>query len=369
MKKTIVFLILLGCALCSAPQSARAQESWKSILLTDLNVTTQYPCGNPTGAPTTQQISASLSQVAYYGGGTLDLTCYQSAISLSADIFSSVSANVLVYLPEHAITVNANTTIPANFELCGGPGASIAAGGGFTLTNNATPCFNGFTSGGGGSSCTGTSGELLFLNGAACIGVPNSSVDPSTGDVTLGAAFNVVDNSSTGLSMTEQGASSFVGLSAPDAAGYVYLAGGDNVVELLLNGSGLTSGLLDAYLGSRGPNGILIDSTGAQGGGGGTGPTNLISAGGVSITDDSPLGINTLESATGGIQNLFQKWVSPGIDTLVDLTSDTAVLASEGYQALCSDCDTPLTEGAVCTSAGDMAGALALYIRGALLCF
>jgi hypothetical protein len=149
MRKTLGILILAACWICAAP-AARAQGGYTDVLLSTINSNTDFPCGG-TGSTATENIQQALQNAAHYGGGTVDLTCYQGAISLSADVFSPISAPILLYLPEHAVTVDANATIPANFEICGGPGASIAAGGGFTLTNNATKCFNGWTSGGSGT--------------------------------------------------------------------------------------------------------------------------------------------------------------------------------------------------------------------------
>ena len=65
----------------------------------------------------------------------------------------------------------------------------------------------------------------------------------------------------------------------------------------------------------------------------------------------------------------FNGWNSSGTDTLANLTSEVSGLPGEGFNKQCSDCDTPATEGAVCTNVVDNAGATALYIRGALHCF
>ena len=93
--------------------------------------------------PIDNQLSDAFINLTRYAGGTLDLNCYESAIAISSDVFSPVHVFVLMFLPEHAVTVNANATIPSNFMICSGPGGSIAAGAGFTLTNNAQPCFGG----------------------------------------------------------------------------------------------------------------------------------------------------------------------------------------------------------------------------------
>lgn len=107
--------------------------------LVSLNDSIQYPCGF-NGTPTAQW---GYSFFALSTGGDVDATCYQQPFAITADIFSPVAKPILIWLPDVAITVNANVTIPSNFELCYGPGSSIAAGAGYTLTNNATPCLSG----------------------------------------------------------------------------------------------------------------------------------------------------------------------------------------------------------------------------------
>jgi hypothetical protein len=42
---------------------------------------------------------------------------------------------------------------------------------------------------------------------------------------------------------------------------------------------------------------------------------------------------------------------------------------ANGYEIYCSNCDTPASQGATCTSAGDTAGAWAKRIRGAWQCY
>ena len=65
----------------------------------------------------------------------------------------------------------------------------------------------------------------------------------------------------------------------------------------------------------------------------------------------------------------FGDIISPGILTLADGTAHIATAGGDGWQFNCSDCDTPLTEGATCTAAGDHAGTLAIALRGAIKCF
>lgn len=197
-----------------------------------LNDSTQYPCGlmrgDPRGTPT-QQIQAGIANLP--SGGVLDLTCYTSALTLSADVFSPTTStgtiifhgsglndltktgtftgytasfvvkidgtgtpdtfewstnggstwtathvaitgaaqlltsgvsvtfaattahtlnaswtfsafarHISVTMPPVPITVNANATIPPNLMLCYHAGSTIAAGLGFSLTDNSTSC-------------------------------------------------------------------------------------------------------------------------------------------------------------------------------------------------------------------------------------
>lgn len=124
-------------------------QTYTDAFLNSVNRTWQAPCGSP-GAPTAQ-ISNSLASLTMYQGGTLDLECYQQAVSITADVFSPVSVPVTMFLPAHTVTVNANATIPSNFMICSISGGSIVAGAGYTLTNNAQSCFGG----GGGSTSPG----------------------------------------------------------------------------------------------------------------------------------------------------------------------------------------------------------------------
>lgn len=246
-------MFLALTALVSTP-AARAQ-GYTDTLLTSLNQNTDFPCGNG-ASTTTQNIIQSIAAAAHFGGGTVDLTCYQGAITITSDIFSTVSKPILLYLPEHAVTVNANATIPSNFEICGGPGSSIAAGMGFTLTNHAAACFNGFTGGAGGSP-GGANGTVQYNHAGVLGGILNSSVDPSTGDLTLGAGLTV--NSTDGIYLFSTNASTDFGV-------------------FLLAGGGA---------------GITIDATGA--GAGGIGPVTVSSAGGISLADNSDTSIDILE--------------------------------------------------------------------------
>jgi len=133
MKKlALVLLVLLCVPVLHAQVYGNAYE-------TSLNGSTQYPCGqmrgDPRGTPT-DQIAASIHALVV--GGRVDLTCYQEAISITSDIFSPVAKPVTLILPPTAVTVDADATIPANFCVLYPAGASLAAGFGFTLTDNSS---------------------------------------------------------------------------------------------------------------------------------------------------------------------------------------------------------------------------------------
>jgi hypothetical protein len=181
----------------------------------------------------------------------VDLTCYQGDIELDSDIFSGVSAPILLYLPEHAVTVSVAATIPSNFEICGGPGASISGG---SLTNNAGACFNGFAP---SATPGGADGTVQYNNAGTFGGILNSFVDPITGDLTLGANFGV--NVAT--------ASATIFLNANDNAGHgaLTIATG-NLVFINVGGDG---------------GGFFVDTTTDGGSNPGTGIIQLTSAGGI----------------------------------------------------------------------------------------
>ena len=156
----------LALAMLAALPQPSAAQGYTDAFLTSINYNTTFPCGGSAPDPTTQ-VQNALQTAAHYNGGVTDLTCYQQAITLTADIFSPITKNILLYLPEHVITINANTTIPSNFMICAPPGGSIAAGVGFTLTDNSTHCFNS-----GGSS-------NVYVNGLAVSNPNFNDTDPS----------------------------------------------------------------------------------------------------------------------------------------------------------------------------------------------
>jgi hypothetical protein len=139
MMKVLWKPLLLAGLMLAGLTGARAQTPpYTDAWISSLNYNTEYPCGL-LGTPT-DQIKAAIAQAAYYGlGGTVDLTCYQTDITLTSDIFASVTAEIKLVLPEHTVTVGANVTIPANFTLVYGPKSALARSPGFVLTDNSTP--------------------------------------------------------------------------------------------------------------------------------------------------------------------------------------------------------------------------------------
>src|ERR1035437_4860202 len=175
LSSALIFTAAIVLMLAGATQAHGQQKPpaypYTDTWLTTLNVNTAFPCGNP-GDTETSQINKTFQQIAHFqGGGTSDWTCYLTPISITADIFSPVSSFIIIYLPENAVTVNADATIPNNFMICAGPGSSIAAGVGFTLMNHAQPCFGG----GGGGSGTLTSVILREGTNITLTGVCNST--------------------------------------------------------------------------------------------------------------------------------------------------------------------------------------------------
>jgi hypothetical protein len=432
--RIVRYFILFGLAAgLFGASPAHAQQSYASVWLTDLNYNTQYPCGNPTATNPTQQITTSFKQAAHYGGGTVDWTCYQTAFTLTADIFSPITADILIWGGEHAITVNANATIPANFEICFGPGGSIAAGGGFTLTNNSTPCLGG---GGGGGTCPGSAvpTQILYDNGGNCAGIPTSGVDvPNTRVLwqyfesfgppytSMNAYFssfefqphNFITNIETstpsiynlGIYEQDDGLTGFAnGLtiqaletatedSATALNAECVVVDGSFCQGATIYGtalSGTAAGAEGLFVGTAVSN---QDNTGIEIGlGGGPGANR-----GMEIDSYTPDGFSyglEIDAMTGGTTNYgvdvadvsdgsagnysiftgaglasFGDWTSFGTDTYANLLAQAALLPGEGFQKNCSDCDTPAYAGAPCSDTFDHGGAIAVYIDAGLYCY
>jgi len=139
MKRLLTILILalsLGTLNLIAQEPTPASPPPGMLWLSGLNGSTAYACwmGSST-ATDTNKIAAALAWLPSTGG-TVDLGCYHKALTLTSDIFSTVSKPITLLLPPTAVSVNADATIPANFSLVYQNGSSLAAIGGHTLTDN-----------------------------------------------------------------------------------------------------------------------------------------------------------------------------------------------------------------------------------------
>ena len=117
-------------------------------------------------------------------------------------------------------------------------------------------------------------------DGLSLVGIPNSSFDPTTGDVTLG------DNT-YGFPVLKLGVYSTDGIGLIDSS-----AIGIGIYESLGTGA--------IVIGANGIGGITLDATTIPGDSGGTGPISLTSAGGISLTDNSAGGSALTQNGTGG---------------------------------------------------------------------
>lgn len=194
MKRTLL-IFLLFCFLPSPllsqglPQ-AKPVYPYTHAWFVSINDNWQSPCGLDIGSNPTEAIASDFSNIAT--SGTVDISCYQNNLTITSDIFSTVTQSILIYLGEQIVTVNANATIGSNFMICSGPGGAIRAGFGFTLTNNAVPCF------GGGSTGVGP-------------GAPNDSFQFNNSG-TFGGARNFLYNPTTGQSTNIQSGGTFANL-------------------------------------------------------------------------------------------------------------------------------------------------------------
>lgn len=135
--RKIKFLALMVFMLAGL-RVGHAQQSYQDAFLSSTNYNTQFPCGN-SAVGATAQIKQALQTSAFYGGGTVDLTCYQTPISITSDIFSPITKPITLILPTHIVTIAANVTIPVNYTLVYANGAGIAVAPGFVLTDNSLP--------------------------------------------------------------------------------------------------------------------------------------------------------------------------------------------------------------------------------------
>lgn len=94
-----------------------------------------------------------------------------------------------------------------------------------------------FQVGGGGGGTPGSpDGSLQFNDSGSFAGVPNSSVDPSTGDVTLGADLVVNADSSNTIGMTQSGSGQ---INIADAAGNGFNVSNGNDPSTVVVGAGV----------------------------------------------------------------------------------------------------------------------------------
>ena len=163
--KHFLAMICAVLSLAMAAPFAHGQNypQYTEQFIGNLNWDTVNPCGWPNGQSPTAQMQGALGNLQFYGGGVLDLTCYVTNITVTADVFSPISAPVTLILSPHTITVNANATIPSNFTIICYAGGSIVAGGGYTLTNNAAS----ICTGGGGGAPGGSNTDVQFNNSGA----------------------------------------------------------------------------------------------------------------------------------------------------------------------------------------------------------
>jgi len=135
MKEKILILFLAVLCLVAPAIAQNPTYPYTHAFDSSLNTTTQFACAY--GSNPTLALGAALAALPITGG-VVDTTCWQAPQTLTADVFSPVTVNVILYVGT-TITVNANAAIPSNFIIVYGPGGSIAAGPGFTITSQATP--------------------------------------------------------------------------------------------------------------------------------------------------------------------------------------------------------------------------------------
>jgi hypothetical protein len=136
--RKIKFLALVAIIFAGLSQARGQTIPYTDAWMASVNYNTVYPCGY-LGGTATAQIQGALNQIVYRGGGTIDLTCYMTALTITSDIFSAVtSAPIKIILPEHTVTISANVTFPANMTFVYGPSSALAAGPGYVLTFSST---------------------------------------------------------------------------------------------------------------------------------------------------------------------------------------------------------------------------------------
>jgi hypothetical protein len=187
----LLLIVATASAFCQKPT-----YPWVSQYLTTLNGNTRYPCGL-NGANAGAQISTAITLL-QPTGGVVDARCYQGPQVISTDIFSAVTKNVVLILPNSTITINATVTIPANFTIYYSASSVLTPGGGHTLTDNSQV----LTVGGPNISGYGINlaraqrppGSYAYLVGIADNGGASSGLMSSSGAAYKTYAFNIAVN-------------------------------------------------------------------------------------------------------------------------------------------------------------------------------
>lgn len=302
-----------------APLLARAQ-TYTDAWLNSINANTQMPCGNYQ-LSITAQIQASIQQVVNKGGGVVDLTCYTTAITLTADVWSSVTGTpITMVLPAQTITVNANATIPNNWTMVFHQGSSIVAGNSFTLTNNSIDVVA------GGRTVTYTSSQTASAQDYGKLVIMNCS---SACSYTLPAThplphwyIDLVSQGSTVATVALSSSTFNGGSSVPVLISYEPILIYENSASSadyrgevpLIAGSNITL--------TPGANGLTISASGSGGSG---------SVTSVSIGNLSPLFTASVATPTTTPAISFSLSNAPAYTVL---TNDTSSSAAAGYGKL-----------------------------------
>ena len=279
----------------------------------------------------------------------------QTAIALSDSVLTAIAA-----------TENSNTAL-ASLEALVTGGKHTAA---VTVSDdNGTAVLSGL----GLTLSALSGGDILGSNGGTVGVVPSSTVDFSTGSVGINSVASstgltalmiasIVTADSGGDHTSSTGASFLGQLYGADVTGAsVYGIATDANAQ---GSSGALYELTSIYVSDVAPNpstppitaaGIHIANQNAFGA-----PGTAVNA--AILGDDQTAGANVYFLKSGKGPSDFGDQAAFGIDTLANWTSNL----QSGYQAICSDCDTPIANA--CTSAGDHAGAFIKKIRGGLVC-